>query len=299
MNQSQSPSRFSTGHPLLDRALGGGLFPGKLTVVLGATGIGKTQLGINFLHAGHAQEGERGILFDMTSRGDSQNHADYASRMHGWDLTTADAQTNPTVDEIWNPTQARKDALHLFSKSGKRVTIDDLEQEQWKAWKAELNRKITRAIGFFYANFVHGVRRVIVDGIEPTDKPSDSFQFHVFEYLYHQIFQKDDDWVARDLFRADFREQQPQVLAHRYDYQQIASTILCTSKEVMLDDLISRPIEAGDLLSNANTILLMGKIRDGLKTRRGLYIAKHRGSACDESIMLYDINETGLVFDQP
>ena len=38
-----------------------------LTVVMGATGIGKTQLAIQFANAGQHQDGERGILFDMTS----------------------------------------------------------------------------------------------------------------------------------------------------------------------------------------------------------------------------------------
>ena len=46
----------------------------------------------------------------------------------------------------------------------------------------------------------------------------------------------------------------------------------------MLDDLISRPLDEGDMLSNANTLIYMGKIRDGNRIGRGLYIAKHRGS---------------------
>ena len=62
----------------------------------------------------------------------------------------------------------------------------------------------------------------------------------------------------------------------------------------MLDELISRPIESGDLLSNANTIILMGKTRDGNKMGRALHVAKHRGSACDESIVPFQINESGL-----
>ena len=59
--------------------LGGGLLPGTLTVVVGSTGIGKTQLGLQFAQAGLTQEGRRGIIFDMTARGDSQSHADYAA----------------------------------------------------------------------------------------------------------------------------------------------------------------------------------------------------------------------------
>jgi len=38
--------RQSTGVAGLDEMLGGGLLPGTLTVVVGSTGIGKTQLGL-------------------------------------------------------------------------------------------------------------------------------------------------------------------------------------------------------------------------------------------------------------
>ena len=85
-------SRHSTGIPALDELLGGGLIPGTLTVVVGATGIGKTQLGLQFANAGQTQEGQRGILFDCASRGDSQSHAEYARRMFDWRLSPMSAR---------------------------------------------------------------------------------------------------------------------------------------------------------------------------------------------------------------
>ena len=66
MPDSAPLPRQQTGIPRLDDLLGGGLLPGTLTVVLGATGIGKTQLGLQFAHAGLAQEGEPGVIFDLT-----------------------------------------------------------------------------------------------------------------------------------------------------------------------------------------------------------------------------------------
>ena len=54
------PARLSTGVDGLDALLGGGLLPGTLAVIVGATGVGKTQLGLQFAAAGERQEGRRG-----------------------------------------------------------------------------------------------------------------------------------------------------------------------------------------------------------------------------------------------
>lgn len=289
--------RIATGNPELDEMLGGGLLPGTMTVVVGATGIGKTQLGLQFADHGHRQEGQRGIVFDMTSRGDSQNHQEYARRLADWDLQAFPMDRKLDVDLVWEPETARFDYLHLFQRAGRRVTISDLDFDQWKEWKVELSRKLDQAIAFFYGNFAHGVRRCVIDGVEPTDKASDSFQFHVFDYVYHQILHKESDWVARDLLRVNYRRNEDRVARLAYDHRQVACLLLYTSHEVMLDDLLSRPIETGDTLSNANTIILMGKVRDGIRMRRALHVAKHRGSACDDSIRPFEISERGLVLE--
>lgn len=288
------PTRISTGLPDLDAMLGGGLLPGTLTVVMGATGIGKTQLGIHFLNAGRQQEGEPGIVFDMTSRGDSQNHVDYARRMCAWEMTQRLVDDAFQPASVWDRAATRRDLFHIFRRSGRRVTRQDMDTTDWQEWKVELNQKLDQAIGFFYGNFVHGVRRCVIDGIEPVDKASESFQFHVFDYIYHQILHKDADWVARDLFRVHFRQQEAEIQQRMYDHNQLACLMLYTSHEVLLDQLLSRPIESGDELANANTIILMGKLRDGVKMRRALHVAKHRGSACDDAIVPFEIDDSGL-----
>lgn len=289
-----SKSRQQTGIPQLDEMLSGGLMPGKLTVVLGATGIGKTQLGLQYAQAGLQQEGQAGILFDMATRGDSQSHDEYAARLFQWKIREQLVDAPFDLEQIWDADLARKDYQHLFRQSGRRVTRRDMELDEWKEWKLEFVKKLDAAIAYFYSNFVHGVRRTVIDGIEPTDRPSESFQFHAFEYVYHQILRKEYDWVARDLFRAQFRSNQTQIDRHRYDFQDIGCLLLLTTHEVMLDDLIQRPIESGDVLSNANTIILMGKIREGNRMSRALHIAKHRGSAVDESLAPYEIQESGI-----
>jgi KaiC/GvpD/RAD55 family RecA-like ATPase len=287
-------ARHSTGVPGLDELLGGGLIPGTLTVVAGATGIGKTQLGLQYLHAGAAAERRPGLLFDVSARGDSQNHAAYAERMFGWQLPVEDADAPLAPASVYDLAHAVGHYLHIFDYRGRRVTKRDLDFDQWHDWQAELNRKLERAIAFFYGNFVRGARRVVVDGVEPSDTPSDSIQLNLFEYVYHQILRKDPEWVARDLFRADYRAHAEAAAQFNYPTSDISCLLLYTSRDVMLDDLIARRIDEGDALSNANTLIYMGKTRAGNKVGRALHIAKHRGSACDDGIIPYAIDERGL-----
>lgn len=294
MNSGAAPHRHSTGVPGLDDELGGGLLPGTLAVVVGATGIGKTQMGLQFAHAGTAEERRRGVICDLSSRGDSQSHAEYAQRMFQWSLARADGTKQVDLSGFFDGARELADYFHVFDYSGRRVTQRDLEFEQWQEWQGELNAKLRSAIAFFYGNLTRGCRRVVVDGIEPSDRPQESIQFHLFEYIYHQILRKDPDWVARDLFREKFRENADDVAGHQYDNRGLSCLLLSTSHETMLDDLISRGIDEGDVLSNANTLVYMGKMRDGNRLSRGMYIAKHRGSACSEEILPYTIDERGV-----
>lgn len=286
--------RQTTGVLGLDELLGGGLVPGTLTVVAGATGIGKTQLGLQYLHAGKQADGRAGVLFDVSSRGDSQNHAAYAQRMFDWTPGIYDVDAPFDPHEVYDLARDLGHYLHIFDYRGRRVTKRDLDWNQWHDWQAELNQKLERAIAFLYGNFVRGGRRVVVDGVEPTDTPNDSIQLNLFEYLYHQVLRKDPQWVARDLFRAHYREHAAEAENYNYPTQDIGCVLLYTSHEIMLDDLISRPLDEGDALSNANTLIYMGKIREGNKIGRALYVAKHRGSACNEAIVPYTIDDQGL-----
>lgn len=287
-------SRISTGVPGLDDLLGGGLLPGTLTVVVGATGIGKTQLGIQFCDAGRAQERRRGILYDMGCRGDAQSHADYALRMCDWRMHKVDPSLAPVLDQFFAPERVHGDYLHVFDYHGRRVTQRDMGFEAWQEWQAEIARKLGTSIAFLYGNFVQGVRRVVIDGIEPVERPSESIQFELFEYIYHQVVRKESEWVARDLFRERYRQHADEAARHRYNPDESACLCLVTSAESMLDDLIERPLDEGDVISNANTLIYLGKVREGTKIGRALHVAKHRGSACSEEIVPYTIDDRGM-----
>ena len=294
--------RLHTGVPGFDELLGGGLIPGTLTAVVGATGIGKTQLGVQFARAGlhsslvpspQSPAPRPGVIFDMSSRGDSQSHAEYARRIFDWNLTVADADKQIQLDGFFDGRDPGE-YLHIFDYAGRRVTKRDLDWDDWHTWQAQLNARLRAAIAFLYGNFVRGCERVVIDGIEPTDRPGESIQFNLFEYLYHQILRKDPEWVARDLFREAYLRNAAEISRHVYDPARIVCLLLYTSHETMLDDLINRRLDEGDVLSNANTIIYMGKVRSGDRLSRALYVAKHRGSACDERIVPYTIDNSGV-----
>jgi len=287
-------NRQSTGVVGLDEQLGGGLIPGTLTVVVGATGIGKTQLGIQYARAGLSDEQRSGIILDLGARGDSQSHVDYAQRMYDWTLQPAPSQEPADWRELFEANRQLGDYLHVFDYQGRRVTRQDLQWEEWHDWQAELNQKLRRTIAFLYGNFVQGVRRLVVDGVEPVGRPNDSIQLNLFEYVYHQVVRKEAQWVARDLLRQRYRELAETVAAHDYDSQGVGSLLLYTSHETMLNEMIERPLDEGDALSNANTLIYMGKIREGNRVNRGLYVAKHRGSSCSDDIIPYEIDDAGL-----
>ena len=295
-NQDNAP-RLSTGLDRLDDLLGGGLLPGTLTVAVGATGIGKTQLGLHFAEAGRASDGRPGVIFDMSCRGDSQAHGAYARRLFGRELRHADPTQLTRADGFFDPSRDHGDYLHVFDYRGRRPHRRESDFDQWQAWNAELTAKLNATIGFFYGNFIRGVRRAVIDGIDPTDDQVDSVQWDLFEYVYQQILRKDCEWVARDLFRQNYRAESDRVSKHRYETEDVACLLLCTSQEVTIDALLERLLETGDWLANANTVIYLGKRKRGDQVERALHVAKHRGSAASDEIVPFQIAEDGIRFE--
>jgi KaiC/GvpD/RAD55 family RecA-like ATPase len=277
----------------LDELLGGGLLGGTLTVLVGATGIGKTQFGLQFAHAGAGADTRPGVFFDLSVRGDSQSHAAYAKRLFGRTIEQVDADATPDLSDFFQQT-SHGDYLRVFDHRSRRITRDEADFLTWNEWQAQVNARLTAAIAFLYGNLVCGARRVVVDGIEPVERPSESVQFELFEYLYHQVLRKDPEWVARDLFRQHYRAHADAAARHAYDPASVGCLLLVTSRETMLEDLISKSLDQGDALSGANTVIYLGKVRDGTRIGRAMYVAKHRGSACTEEVVPFAIGEHGL-----
>jgi KaiC/GvpD/RAD55 family RecA-like ATPase len=288
-------ARQAFGIEGLDEMLGGGLLPGTLTVLAGATGVGKTQLGLKWADQGTVADGKRGVICDLSSRGDAQNHEAYALDQFGWKLHEHHVDGPVNLEPIWEFDRPTGDYFHPFARAGRRVTKRDLEPDEWHAWKSDLARVLRGSAAYFYSHFVRGSRRVVVDGIEPTERFAESIQFEFFEYLYQQVLRKEDEWAAREVFRELYRANAEKVHAHRYDHRSIGCLYLYTTPHVLLDDLMAQPITEGDIFANANTIILMGRTKEAGRMGRALYVAKHRGSAASDEIRPYRLTDQGMV----
>ena len=118
------------------------------------------------------------------------------------------------------------------------MTRADLEADQWHEWKSDLSRILRSSARFFYQHFARGTRRVVFDGLEPAEQFSESIQFEFFEYIYHQLLRKDDEWAARSGFASNIARKAEAVSRHRYDQRAIGCLYLYTTPQVMLDELI-------------------------------------------------------------
>ena len=289
--------RVSTGLARLDDMLGGGLLPGTLTVAYGATGIGKTHLGLTFADAGQAVDGVRGIVLDMNGRGDSQQHDAYAARLFHWALTPWTHTVRPMADPYPPAEQMQafySNALRWVGRTRdfQVPTADGGWEFDWN-WKAAVNHAFYTVRPFMYFHFGAGTRRVVVDGVEPMDSPADSIQFRLFDEVYRTVIHRDAETLGMEICLPVWKHREF-IEAHRYDHTAIATLLLVTTEETRLEDLIARKVATGDIGATANTILVMGSERLGHRLGRLLCVVKHRGSAMSDEIVEYNIGPEGI-----
>ena len=277
--------------------LGGGLLPGTLTVVYGATGIGKTHLGLTFADTGREVDGARGIVLDMNGRGDSQQHDEYAARLFSWALRPWTHTVTPMADPY--PPAHQMDAFYSNAlrwvgrtRDFQVPTSDGGLEFDWN-WKAQTNHAFYTVRPFMYFHFAAGSRRVVVDGVEPMDSPADSIQFHLFDDVYRTVIHRDAETLGMEICLPVWKHREF-IDSHRYDHTAITSLLLVTTEETRLEDLIARKVATGDVGATANTILVMGSERIGNRLGRMLCVVKHRGSAMSDEIVEYRIGSRGI-----
>lgn len=115
-----SPPPDATGVPGLDDILRGGLPPGQLYLLEGASGAGKTTLGLQFLLEG-VRRGEK-VLWCTLAETESQLHS--TARSHGWDLAGIDIIN--VADET-GPADAAQDQSYSFFSPGD-IELHDVTQ---------------------------------------------------------------------------------------------------------------------------------------------------------------------------
>lgn len=296
---SSAPGRVSTGLERLDEMLGGGLLPGTLAVVYGATGIGKTHLGLTFAQHGGRTEGAPGIILDLNARGDSQQHADYADRLFGWKLRPWTHQVTPMADPY--PPADQMDAHYCNAlrwvgrvRDFQVPTPDGGWEFDW-AWKAAYQRALYTVRPFVYFHLAAGARRVVVDGVEPADQPADSIQFYMFDHVFHAVIHRDAETLGMEICLPVWKHR-AFIEAHRYDHTRVTTLLLVTTEETRLEDLLARRVATGDVGAIANTILVMGSERVRHRLARMLCVVKHRGSPMSDEIVEYRIGHRGIEF---
>jgi len=290
-------TRVSTGLAKLDDMLGGGLLPGTLTVVYGATGIGKTHLGLTFADHGQVADGARGLVLDMNGRGDSQQHDEYAARLFRWRLSPWTHTVTPMSDPYPPAGQMEAFYSNIFRWVGRTrdfqvATPDGGREFDW-SWKAAVNHAFYTVRPFMYFHFGAGTRRVVVDGVEPMDSPADSIQFHLFAELYRTVIHRDAETLGTEICLPVWKHREF-IDAHRYDHTRITTLLLVTTEETRLEDLIARKVATGDIGATANTILVLGSERLGNRLARMVCVVKHRGSEMSDEIVEYRIGSRGI-----
>jgi len=281
----------------LDAMLGGGLLPGTLTVVYGATGIGKTHLGLTFADRGRTADGARGIVFDMNGRGDSQQHDEYAARLFAWSLRPWTHTVTPMSDPYPPAEQMEAFYCNVFRWVGRvrdfQVPTPDGGWEFDWSWKATYNHALYTVRPFVYFHFAEGTRRVVVDGVEPMDSPADSIQCFLFDELYRKTIHRDAETLGMEICLPVWKHREF-IDAHRYEHARITTLLLVTTEETRLEDLLARKVATGDVGATANTVLVMGSERVGSRLARMLCVVKHRSSGMSDEIVEYRITERGF-----
>lgn len=148
--------RAPLGIPGLDEMLDGGLIAGSIALVQGATGTGKTTMGMQFLHDGVKQHDEAGLLITF----EQFPHTLYRDALnHGWNLREMEQEgklrvvfTSPQVflSSLQSPISPINSAIRDMGVQ--RAVIDSVTQFQ------TLTREPIRLRGY-YNHLINGLRR--------------------------------------------------------------------------------------------------------------------------------------------
>ena len=212
--------------------LGGGLLPGTLTVVYGATGIGKTHLGLTFADHGRTADGARGVVLDLNGRGDSQQHDEYAARLFKWSLKPWTHTVTPMADP--HPSTDQMEAFYSNPcpwvgrvRDFQVATPDGGREFDWN-WKPAYNHALYTVRPFIYFHCAAGTRRVVVDGVEPMDSAADFIQFFIFDEIYRKTIHREAETLGMEICLPVWKHREF-IDAHLYDHTALTTLLLVTT----------------------------------------------------------------------
>ena len=164
--------RALLGVPGLDGMLDGGLLAGSIALVQGATGTGKTTLGMQFLHEGVKQRDEAGLLITF----EQFPHTLYRDALtHGWNLREMEQDgklrvvfTSPQVflSSLQSPISPINSAIRDMGV--KRAVVDSVTQF----------RTLTRnpvELRAYYNHLINGLRREGITSLLLSEDGSPDF----------------------------------------------------------------------------------------------------------------------------
>jgi circadian clock protein KaiC len=148
LNFNSSSSRVLTGIPGLDERMGGGLLEGTVTAVIGASGVGKTTFGLEFLTYG-VVNGERGLYCTLEETYGELKRSAGSAKYNLDDFKEKDLFILSTLLEHQSPDEL----LDMLEKKivdlrPKRIVIDSLSsfEHEYKHEIYQITKRIVSLI---------------------------------------------------------------------------------------------------------------------------------------------------------
>lgn len=151
-----------TGVPGLDELISGGFPRGRVILVLGGPGTGKTVLASQFLYNGISEHNENGILVSLD---EGQNHFVTEMMKFGWDFKKAEEEgkfafidaTRLSRVAIFKEKMLKEEASSL---RGKQLQIDKLIEElQYKIKLIGAKRVVLDTLASLFYRFTDPIER--------------------------------------------------------------------------------------------------------------------------------------------
>lgn len=165
------PRKISSGISGLDELVGGGLPEGRVVLVVGGPGSGKTIMCSQFLYKGIRENKENGVFVSLD---ESKKHFYTEMKSFGWDFEEAESERKFAYVDATRMSRVAmlKEALYKEESSslrGKALSIDKLTQDiQAKMVQVNAKRIVVDTLAALIYRFPDPVERrtTIVDLIE-------------------------------------------------------------------------------------------------------------------------------------